>query len=86
MGLPNVHIEGDNLCVINSLKDKLSTPWEIKAIVADILQDLNNFIHREVAHCSEKQTRQQTSWRILECRVQPRSLDLVVFHHYYIRF
>lgn len=86
MGLPNVHIEGENLCVINSLKEKWSTPWGIKAIVADISYDLNSFTHQEVAHCFKKQTRRRTSWRTLDCCVLIRSLVLSVFHHYYIRF
>lgn len=51
MGLQNVHVEGDNLCVIKSLKEYWSTPWEIKQIVADVSHDLRSFTHTKVAHC-----------------------------------
>jgi len=54
-GYRRVHIEGDNLVVIEALKGISATPWQLKHIIQDIQEVLNqvelaiiNHIFREV--------------------------------------
>ena len=48
MNIRNIIIEGDNLAVINSLKDLWSTPWEINNIISDAGIDIACF---SSSHC-----------------------------------
>lgn len=49
LGLPRVTIEGDNLCIINSIM--WTIPWEIGTIIADVDEDLKMFDQVKVNHC-----------------------------------
>lgn len=51
LGYKNLFIEGDNLCVINSFKKVWTTPWKIKGIIEDVVEDLKHRLEMQIAHC-----------------------------------
>ncbi|XP_010684206.1 uncharacterized protein LOC104898794 [Beta vulgaris subsp. vulgaris] len=51
IGIKNIHIEGDNLSVINSLRKLWKIPWEIHSLVSDADVDLRRFDRVIINHC-----------------------------------
>lgn len=51
LGLNDLQIEGDNICVINALKREWTTPWEISKIILDSLEDLRHCNTVQIKHC-----------------------------------
>ena len=54
LNIPNLIIEGDNLAVINSVRDFWKIPWEIKNIIVDIRAKLTCFGSFQVHHCFQE--------------------------------
>ena len=50
LGIKNIIIEGDNLVVINSIKNSWSVPWEIANLIADIKAELREFSCFKIFH------------------------------------
>jgi len=49
-GYKRLHIEGDNLIVIEALKGNSATPWQIKYIIQDVHDMLNQVKHAIINH------------------------------------
>ena len=50
IGCSDIIIEGDNLCIINSLSGRWDCPWEIELIIADTKLDLIHFSSVHIRH------------------------------------
>ncbi|XP_056685682.1 uncharacterized protein [Spinacia oleracea] len=50
LGIQNLHIEGDNLLVINSLKGIWKVPWKLQNIIQDIKTLLHQFRNVHTQH------------------------------------
>ncbi|XP_074298319.1 uncharacterized protein LOC141629174 [Silene latifolia] len=51
LGYTSIAIEGDNLCVINSIRGTWEIPWEISSFIADITIELSQFKEVKNFHC-----------------------------------
>lgn len=51
LGLTNLEIEGDNICVVKALKKEWTTPWEIYGILMDTREDLKSVNVVQIRHC-----------------------------------
>ena len=49
-GYRRLHIEGDNLVVIEALKGISATPWQLKHIIQDVQEMLNQFELATINH------------------------------------
>ena len=47
-------LEGDNLCIINSLKDSWNCPWKVEMLISDYRMDLLKFFLVQIPHIFRK--------------------------------
>ncbi|XP_010670392.2 uncharacterized protein LOC104887460 [Beta vulgaris subsp. vulgaris] len=50
LGITNLMVEGDNLAVINAIKQVWKIPWTIHTIIVDTVKDLGLFEDMQVSH------------------------------------
>lgn len=54
LGLNNLEIESDNICIVRALKKEWTTPCEISSIILDTLEDLQRCKVVQIRHCFRK--------------------------------
>ncbi|XP_056688900.1 uncharacterized protein [Spinacia oleracea] len=50
LNIKHLHIEGDNMMVINVVKGTWKTPWKLHFVIQDILEIINSFYTWNIKH------------------------------------
>ena len=54
LGIDSLEVEGDDLVVINAIRQCWKVPWAIRSLVMDSLVDLQSFNAVSINHCFRK--------------------------------